>query len=1076
MSHLIVFSASAGSGKTHKIVGKYISMLFRNIETPYKHILAVTFTNKAGEEMKTRIIKELNNIASGNKSDYINEIKIEYNLSEDEIRKRAKEIFKQILHDYSHFSVFTIDSFFQKILKSFTYETGIQYNYEVELDIDNVIDQVVDRMIVNSNEDQELKNNLIELINQNIAEGKRWDARLSLKSFLKEVYKSEYRTAENQYNDFFADKNKVYLFLTTINKIIASFENKLKDFVKEFQEKMENQSLKLEDFSGSATRSVAKRILNIQSELTTKDPDEAFKHYDDISKWLRKDDLEDPVKSNATEKLISICSDFKAWLDIEYPTYHISTLIRRQFFNISLINNAFNEISHYKKENNKFMISEVPMFLAEISGNNSSSFIYEKIGTYYNNYLIDEFQDTSRTQWDAFSPLIEESLSHHYKNLNILVGDVKQSIYGWRGGDWELLGGQVKKDFPDYYNEINLDTNFRSGKNIVDFNNAFFKIAAQLLQNDFNSDQKSEIKNHLQSKITDCVYNQIEQKSNDEHKKSYLEINIIDNSGRDREGIDKALSIMMHQIEMIQEKGYRAGDIMILVRKNTEGREIADHILSYSKSENAKPGLNYDVISADSLFVTANNSVCFIISLLKYLTDTNNDLARAEAAYNLHRSNNPETTYGTEFNLHKYYQDFDNIVNNVKENLISSSLQEIIDKVIYIFGLNNNSGNIPFLTSFRDIVHDFGLNNSSGIHGFLEWWEEAGDKQTLKIPERQNAINIITGHKAKGLAAEFVLIPFCNWELMKSSGIIWCEIDKKPFDVLPFWPLNFSKRLNIGYTSRYYEKERFNRVIEAFNLMYVAFTRAKKALFITSISKESKDGLKNTGQLLVSSINSSDIIQDQNFIINETGEKDIIQYYKGEIENTNSEYPDNRYFEKYPVFIPTKKPVIRSFAAQAGEVPKSMELMKRGIIYHELFEKTINTETLKPALNELVNKGVIRKSEQNELFKNVTDLLENKYVKNWFDGTYNVFNERDIFCGKGKIRRPDRIMEKDNELIVLDYKFGEKETQHNIDQVFDYGEILKSMGYEKVEKYIWYVFLRKLVKVIDRENVVISDI
>ena len=1072
MGKLIVYSASAGSGKTHKIVGSYISMLFSG-ENAYKHILAVTFTNKAGEEMKSRIIKELNKIASGNSSDYLDEIMKKYQISELEVRTKAGTIFKQILHDYSGFSISTIDSFFQKILKGFAYETGIQYNYEIELNSANLINQVVDNLIVSATDLPSLRSSLIELINQNILEGKKWDTRMSLKNFLKEIYKSEYRKYQDDYERLFQDTDNLKQFVDSLARIISEFDSKIAQFTNDLQSILDKYSLVLDDFKGKSRSSVLRRMLNIITEIQTKDTDSIFNNFDDTKAWLTKADLTDDLKCRCTEELIEKCKQMRSHIDSDFSIYYTAGLVRRQMYFIAIVGYAFSEISRYKNENNKFMINEVPAFLSEIAKNNNSSFIYEKIGSFYRNYLIDEFQDTSRVQWEAFLPLISESLSmQNDYNTNILVGDVKQSIYAWRGGDWELLAEQIKNDFPYWYKEIPLNENYRSAENIVDFNNSFFNISAEKLQHDYNLKNKQE-NNNLSSKITEIIYNEAKQ-TKIRREEGYVEINVLkkDKDSNDADIKEVSMSIMINQIENLQKNNHSAGDIMILVRSNADGQKIADYILNYSLSPERKEYCNYDVISADSLFVSGNEAVCFIIACLKYIADENNKNACAQAAYLLFRLGLSGKQEFVELSINKYVAEFQAKMSDFKENFVSYPLSELVERLINLFGLGENKIHVPFITSFSDIIHDYSIKYPADINGFLEWWEEFGAELTLKIPENQNAINIITAHKSKGLAADFVFVPFCDWSLINYSGIVWCNIDKEPFNILPAWPLNFNNSLSKSLAVEQFDNERFRKVVESFNIMYVAFTRARKGLFVNSGVKDVSDkGFQDIGQLLFSALNSPNFIKNYKFNIEDLKERNIIRFNLGIIPEIIRKDFQNNYFDQYPVYIPKKKPIIKSFIDDLDNAGSKIYLLKKGIIYHKIFENIQHLSELDSSVEKLILKGIIRKSESEAIVTELNAILMNPIISEWFDGTYTVLNEAEIFCGNTQIRRPDRIMYDSERLIVLDYKFGENQTQAHINQVVEYGDLLSQMDERKPRMFLWYVFLNKLVEVISKDEI-----
>ena len=556
-----------------------------------------------------------------------------------------------------------------------------------------------------------------------------------------------------------------------------------------------------------------------------------FNICDDINNWKKKG-------TKATDEeiqiLINASINYRDDFFKDYKNYLTAKTILKNYSYLVLIDIFLEKLKNYLTDEGKVLISDVPKFLSAIAQNNESSFIYEKIGTNYNNFLLDEFQDTSNMQWESIFPLINDSDSQN--NRNIIVGDLKQSIYAWRGGDWELMA--------NLNGNLNfLEDNWRSGKTIVEFNNDFFEKAKNILLNEL-----SETFSQAQLQNIEKIYSQIKQNPKNKND-SIVEINVFEKGMSEKPDFKKAaIQNLISKIEEIQIKGFAASDILILVRSKAEATLIAEKILEYSQTE-AKPNICYDVVSAEALLLSSNNNVQLIISVLRWLSDNNDNLALTEITYfNCLNSHPLERVGGGQetdchANAHDNIFDFTNKkqIEITKEKLFkikNSSKQllyEIVEEIIYQFQLNKMSENknVSFLIAFREMIHNFELNYSTSYKEFLNYWEEKESKEVLNLPEKQNAINILTIHKAKGLEADFVFIPFCNWELDKSGDLKLLKIaDEAPFNKLPIFPVIYKQELKDTWFSDDYLKIHFKNIIESFNMLYVAFTRAKKGLFV----------------------------------------------------------------------------------------------------------------------------------------------------------------------------------------------------------------------------------------------------
>jgi len=1070
MGKLLIYSASAGSGKTHNIAKQYLFLLFSKPRA-WRNILAVTFTNKACEEMKSRIIDELASIVYKNNDTIISEISSNTGLSPEMVKIRADRIFTEMLHDYSFFSVSTIDSFFQKIVRNFTLETGIQYNYEIELDTENVINSTVDIMLENSNSDTKLKKDIISLVDQKMENLSKWDFRKDLKEFLKKVIYSDFRSYEKKYMEFFGDRKSIEKFQSSLFKIKHSFEAEVQVYCKDISEVLIKYNLEADDFSGKS-RSIVNKLVKTHIKLTQNtelNTEDHFKNIDIEEKWLTKAQISTEPYLSAMKELMTMANKMKDFFILKYPEYVTASTIKQHLYYAALINSGLTTLHQYLNDEGKFLISEIPVFLSEIATNNSSSFIYEKTGSFYENFLIDEFQDTSNIQWQSFFPLLHESLSSGYdKDINVLVGDVKQSIYAWRGGDWRLLAYKVQQIFKNYYENINLDENWRSGETIVNFNNNFFSYATDVLSNAISTQYPSHLAPVTGNLIKTSIFSNIWQSFIKDYK-SYVSITIFDKTDKNNkqpetEIDNNNIKHIIKKIEWLQEMNHKPGEIMILVRKNEEGSEIARQIIQYSQSSEAKQGIIYDVISSDALFVSSNKAVKLIISYLKYIADKNNKLAFIEAAYKYYLHVKLISSEEIEYNQENFAIYLEKTTQPIEQKDQHRLLHELVDKIIATLKLNEHNENIPFLNSFRDIVHEYCIKNPAEINSFIEYWDETGVSLNLKIPEKQNAINIISIHKAKGLAADFVFIPFCDWDLCHFNDIIWAGTDDKPFDTLPVWPVSFNKKLAQSLFADDYYIHKFQQTVEAFNMMYVAFTRARKGLFISANDK-TDNTFNSVYTILKHVIDNPQFISATNLKIEKNAKYECTEYDCGEIEKTTKTSTDSKYFNSYPVYISNKQIKIKSFFDRDKINASSQSSVHKGIIYHKIFENIITTDDIPNAINKLAIAGQIQKSEIQSFIDEIKINTSFDYVKPWFDGSFTVINETEIITNSQDIRRPDRIMVSKNETVVVDYKFGFEENKKYVHQTKEYANLLAKLGYNNISAYIWYVFSNYLIKI-----------
>jgi ATP-dependent helicase/nuclease subunit A len=1083
MSQLTIYKASAGSGKTFKLTEEYLWLLFKHRDN-YRRILAVTFTNKATAEMKTRILGELNKLAKGIESDYLQGLKEEFKLSESEIRHKANQILTLLLHDFSKFSVSTIDKFFQKIIRSFTREVGIQPGYSIELNQDEILSKVVDELLLGLDENKDLRTWISGLAADNIEQGKKWDFRDDILKLSKEIFKESYKAFDQEIVDKMSDKDFLKNYIKELQQIKAKFEHFLIENANTAIDFIQSHDLLIEDFKWGKS-SVPNYFNKIIQKKDFAPTPRTISGTEDINIWVsdkstKKDIIEDVLNNGLFDLLIESVNYFNK----NHIEYYSSVEILKYIHTLGILSDVSKKLREYCEENSIFLISDAAKLLQIIIDNNDSPFIYEKTGSIYKHFMIDEFQDTSKIQWSNFRPLIGNSLAQGSKNL--VVGDIKQSIYRWRNGDWEILSDEIQKDFAQYEPKAqSLSTNWRSKKNVIDFNNAVFCYSSQVLQQDFNSEfqESDNSTNPYESKIFEA-YEDVFQNipPNNGKEGGYINHTFLPEKEYDS-WKDEVKLRLPKIIEDLQEKGFHLNDIAILVRSGKEGQEIANTLIEYKNQNSSK--YKYDFISNDSLFLANSSLVKFIVAILEYILDPKDEINLSFIAYEYKRylqTNWSETNLHELLRNHKNDENKDWLKNLFPEEFIESidqikqlPIYELIDRITRLFKLNEIKTELPFLKSFLDIVLDFSKKSASDIHTFINWWNEDGQKKTLSVSENQDAIRILTVHSSKGLEFKNVIIPFCDWNIDHKpfqTNILWCKTDKEPFNKLDLIPVKYSKALKNTVFEQEYQKEKLHAFVDNLNLLYVAFTRAEENLFCFSPYKEKSKAASSVGNLLHFTYENAKNFPSINTLIDITKHWDSESkiFESGELkQNTNAKkvLPHELELSQFESFDIKNKLRLKlhdnSFFTGKESAP--FEKVNYGKVMHEIFENIKTEKDISQAIDKLIFSGKLSPDKKSEIKQKIEEVLDNEQIKTWFSNDWQVKNEAEVILTNGKTARPDRVISNKEKTIIIDYKFGEQEEEKHHKQVKSYIDILSKMESKSVEGYLWYVDLNFIRKV-----------
>jgi ATP-dependent helicase/nuclease subunit A len=1063
MSPLTIYKASAGSGKTYTLSRDFISLVIMDPEL-YKHILAVTFTNKATDEMKNRILDELHKLSAGEPSPMMEFIAAENALTETEVSGRAKIILETILHNYSRFHIETIDRFFQRAIRAFTKEIGLSGGYQIEIDSERVLSESVDEMLDSLDEEPGLLEWFVEFARDKVQEGKNWNLKKDLMVLGQELNKERFQESNTELDRELREKDNFNSFRKELYGLKYSFENTLKTFAGKAVAIMEGLGLQAGDFKGQYGVGVFfNRLLNDNFNYPS---NTILKAVDEPLEWYAKgsshaDQIISAFESGMNEQLKSCVGQFER----KYSEYKSVESVRGFLYTLGILTDISSRMHDYAEAQGIFLLSNASRFLNGIIGENDAPFVYEKIGNYFHHFMIDEFQDTSGLQWKNFRPLIENSLASNHKCL--VVGDVKQSIYRWRNSDWEILSEQLHRDFsPEQIALHGLKQNWRSLENIIHFNNGFFSQAREIFKIHFGGGEDEE--NEHADKVS-RAYLDVDQDipGTQSRDGGYVRISLLPEPD---EGTWKDFSDrqVITTIEEMQDRGIAPSDIAILVRSKRDGKRIADAILEH-KSIHPDADYIYDVISNESLYLYNAGSVRILVGALRYLVSPEDRVNLAQLIYE-----------------HRIFMQGDGVLEGSLDEILLSlrtgekpalpeqfmdeslrylTLTELTERIINLFSLDTQTSQTPYILGFQDLILDYCRGGSADINSFLNWWDENGEDKALTVSEDQDAIRIMTIHKAKGLEFRGVIIPYCNWPFDHRSPnpeILWCSSTQEPFDKLSLLPLRYSSSLAETIFAEDYREENFRVYMDHLNLLYVAFTRAKESLFV--FAPEGKEQKENKFTDVSSLIKR--ILKNPDIVANGKWDDSESVWSLGEL----TDRPDDR----------EQGEQILLNSISSHEFSGKLRLMYRGLdffdtgaqqrvnygnLMHEIFSRIRSAKDIDRALNSALRDGIIDHTEAARIRPDIASKIDMEKVRGWFDGSWKVIAEQDILTRDGSIRRPDRVMIRDDQVIVVDYKFGKNRSPGHLTQVRKYAGMLRQMEYNDVHGFVWYVSQNEVVGV-----------
>ena len=1044
---LEIMKASAGSGKTYRLARKYITLLLESADKyAYRHILAVTFTNKATDEMKSRILKELHVLATDPASSGYHDHFIPSRFpSEVELSRKAREVLSDLLHDYSAFAVCTIDRFFQQTLKAFSREIGQFASYQVELDKDSLVAESVDRVLDSLTEaDSGLLSWLTDNVLEQIEQGGRYsmDANLlEMAKRLKSVQRAEAMEkagmdAEQEYS-----KEKLMSIRQACRRIIMDFRSEVQMKASAALEVLESAGVDPAD----SNRGFLK-VLYTYSEMDDGDRIEApsasfMTKAADHEQWFAKTKAA-KLKPLVYPFLEAPLEDFCRLFDKEFKVYNTAVVINDQIYGLGVADELGKAFKELMREKNVLCIDDSNTILRDIIDGSDAPFVYEKTGTRYDHFLLDEFQDTAGVQWSNFSPLLHESDSKGGDNL--IVGDVKQSIYRWRGSDWKLLNETVSDEFERHTEEV-LDTNYRSLAYVVDFNNLFFRSASRILDRMNGYDTAGPM---------ESIYSDVSQKvGRKSASRGSVSLTFCDNN--------KELDAVLDAVREAVCNGAQLSEIAVLVRSNATGESVAMHLI-----DNGIP-----VITDDSLRVKSSITVRRLVSLMSFAdnpSDTVNGYLAGAFDIGLPEGNAS--------------------LIDMAETLLKGLKAHDTDGVWQSESLH--------IQSFMDHLQEYVTSNGNRLRGFLKYWEN--ENPSISSPSSGESVRVMTVHKSKGLDFPYVIIPFAENVKLFKAGNYWCspDLSSTPLQGVAdgVYDVTLSSSSEDTLFAEDFRKENFLQQVDNINILYVAMTRASlgmhviartpSAKFMKAIESGNVTEFTDFSQMLywfASSSCGGDVPGNEELIppfevIRSAGDDGLERFDVGRMVAFRDHRKKRDDAEAVMVmeeedFMTAGKGQLKlsldaaDFFSEDGEAGIAASNRNKGVVLHDILSRVEHADDLEKSVRQSLESGLLTPSQAHDAYVMLSERIAGKADLGWFpqqDAT--ILNESTLIDCDGSMHRPDRVILCDAKVVIVDYKFGEHSRKYEI-QLKRYSDIWRRMGYENVSAFLWYVHTDTVMEV-----------
>jgi len=1053
MKNFLVYKSSAGSGKTYTLMLVYLGIVLKE-PSRFRNILAITFTNKAANEIKQRIISNLKMLLALDKNEIpekhkhlIDSLKQSTGLELPEVRDRAAKVLTLILHNYGDFAVSTIDSFMHRIIRSFSFDLKLSMNFEVEMNTAMLQAETVDSLLSSVGSDKHITDVLVKFVQERAESDESWQIERDLQKFSSNLFREDAIALLPHLGEFTADK------LASVNRKLSdnlrSFEEELIKPAEKAMQLIESYNIDPELFYYGK-----KGIYNFFRKIVSGDIASASEPNSYVIKTIENNEwLSGKGKKSAdgntileiSPQLTDFYKEIEALGENGQSKYLIYKNIRNNLYPMAVLGELSIRLQAVKKERNVVSIAEFNRIISDIVANEPVPFIYERTGEKFRHYLIDEFQDTSVLQWQNLLPLVENSLSHG--GTNMIVGDGKQAIYRFRNGEVEQFVKLPEIDNPQgnelivqraqvlerEYAPNQLGANFRSRCEVVGFNNDFFNFATSAFLPDFQK-----------------VYEGARQIADAKNTGGLVRVEFFE--GERNEFDEYNCSRVLDLIGELTAAGYQPGDITVLCRSNKNSSNVA----SFLNANGIK------VVSSDSLLLARSPEVNFLVNFLSFLNDNNNSISRTAIVNYL-----SEKPVFQEIGKHNAY-----VKANSSEGfftmLVSAgfavsthklrglSLYDTCEELIRIFGLHIESP--VYMQFFLDEILKYSSSKNTGIAGFLDFWEQNKSKLSLVLPLSRDAVQIMTIHKSKGLEFPVVIYAFADDDFKKlTNQSSWIELNDPDLEELPVALIKIEKALEKTHLSEIYTKEYSKTKLDLLNLIYVAFTRAAERLYVlTGKPPKEADELKSVQALMQAFLISKKMYTESNNT-----------YEFGDNPNVKNVHAPLDAESALPVNFLTND--WRSRLVFAGRAPRVWQaespggVQASGNLLHLALSLIIVPDDIDAACDKILNQGYITDADLPELKSKLQMIVGHPAVRPFFGSKGQVAVESEILAPGGKSFRPDRIVFHNTHTDLIDYKAGKPLESHK-NQIRQYASLLNEMGYPDIRS--WLVYLEAPVEVV----------
>ncbi|MBN1340144.1 MAG: UvrD-helicase domain-containing protein [Bacteroidales bacterium] len=1047
MSLLDIYKSSAGSGKTYTLVKSYLSLALRQ-PSSYRNILAITFTNKAAGEMKQRIVKALRHLSMIDH--YPDSVYCRYmlpdlikqtGLEQETISLNAARALTLILHDYTNFAVSTIDSFTHRIIRAFSFDLRLPGNFEVETDTGGALERVIGQLIDKAGLDEGLTDLLTGFIQFRTDSDKSWQIENDIADVAAILFREDSSIRLETISHLRPADFQVYI--GKLNRMVISFENRLAQTAQKAVDIIEAAGVDAGSFYYGNT-GIGRYFYRIAGrDFSSLPPKARVQKTVEDDCWY-SDKLNQGMKARIDgikPELTDIYNVLQHEKRENYPEYLTCLLVKKTIYPVALLNEIWRLIKEYKTDNNILFISEFNALISGVIAGEPTPFVYERAGQKFRHIMIDEFQDTSVLQWENMLPLIENSLSEGGSGM--LVGDPKQAIYRWRNGEVDQfirLTSESKEESPageeyirPFIKQTHLDKNYRSRRAIVDFNNSFFTSLAGLLEEEYQT-----------------VYSDCTQEWGSGKPGGFVRIKFLlkeKNGGSEPDPPEETLSAVRECLKL----GYSYKDIAILCRTNSNGLKIAASLL----------GEDIPVISSESLLLNSSPAVRILVSMFRYYIHPGDKPAALEAAYFLFHSGIIHRTPWDflDFLMGEGLGNGDGnrypFVQWLNMQGLSPlfpvpagiTLYDLAESLVRDFGLARTPD--PFIQFFLDEIMDFMEKNSSGIASFIEWWSRQGEKKSIVIPEKVDAVKVMTIHKAKGLEFPVVIYPFADEMLRLTHKQNWSDVKIKDMEGFNSTLLSFEKAMTDTNYGDEYLREKNKSLLDMLNLLYVCMTRPTDRLYVfTGGIPESIDEV-NSLPLLFHHYLSEKGLWEEGRQVYDFGDPDCGPGMEGGVSAAGEPF--------LWISLPWQNRLTLSLRAPGNwDDALQMDSQGWGTLVHEVLSQVMTPPDVQQVVDKYHLRGLISSGEKEVLIAMLENFFLKPGISRFFSPGLKVLREAEMIDEEGRSSRPDRLVFFEDETAVVDFKTGRRLEVHEY-QVKQYARLLERMGYQKIRMYLLYV-------------------